>query len=316
MAGEQHLLVRFWGVRGSYPTPGAHTLRHGGNTSCVEVQVGERTLIFDAGSGIIRLGDALMERLARDVARQERLDLTLFITHGHGDHLVGFPFFAPLFDARTNIHLIGPNLAGQSIEQLVTPLMSPPYFPVDVRQLPSQRTFHTINEEVCLIWRGGRQGSGMEIYAREGLERERVTEADVKVVAKLMECHPQNGALIYRIEYAGKRIVYATDVEWREGCDPGFVRFIEGADLLIHDAQYTTPDYQQVKRGFGHSTVAMATEAAWRGQVRELILFHHEPTYDDDQLDRMEAEARTQFARTRSACEGMEIDLLAETQKV
>src|SRR6266700_489189 len=149
-AEKERFLVHFWGVRGSYPTPGAHTLRHGGNTSCVEVHVGGQNFVFDAGSGIIRLGEDLMQRAGGEV-----LNLSLFITHAHGDHLSGFPFFAPLFDAHTHLHLFGPKLAGQSIEQLVTPLMSPPYFPVDVRELPSHRTFHTVVDEQCISWSSG-----------------------------------------------------------------------------------------------------------------------------------------------------------------
>jgi ribonuclease BN (tRNA processing enzyme) len=119
-----------------------------------------------------------------------------------------------------------------------------------------------------------------------------------------------NGAILYRIEYAGRRMVYATDVEWREHYDPEFLAFAEGADLLIHDAQYTAEDYLH-KHGYGHSTIEMATGVANVAGVRELILFHHEPTYDDAKLDSMEAAAQTHFAQTRSACEGMEIDLLA-----
>ncbi len=306
MATIEHarFLLRFWGVRGSYPTPGSHTLRHGGNTACVEVQAGSHTLIFDAGSGIIGLGKDLMQA----AKKQKRLNVALFITHGHGDHLVGFPFFAPLFDSRTNIHLFGPRLADQDIEQLVTPLMSPPYFPVDVRQLPSQRTFHTITDDHYIIW--PHRDSEPEI--RECKKKLVATQdGELRVRAKFTRSHPLNGAIVYRIEYAGRCIVYATDVEWRDGYEQEFLNFVEGADVLIHDAQYTTREYLQMKQGYGHSTVSMATGVARAAHVRQLILFHHEPTYDDNKLDIMEKEARTYFRQTRSACEGMEIDLLA-----
>ena len=302
MADRKRFLVRFWGVRGSYPTPGPQTLRHGGNTSCVEVQAGEHTFVFDAGSGIIRLGEELMRRA--DGA--EKLDLVLFLTHAHGDHLVGFPFFAPLFDRRTHLDLFGPQLAGRNVEQIVTLLMSPPYFPVDMRDLPSCRTFHTVTDQQCITWSNGEHkpmvGDGADLAD---------DVAEVRVRALFTQSHPLNGAIIYRVDYAGRRVVYATDVEWSHGCESDFLALIEGADVLIHDAQYTVSDYQQLKRGYGHSTVEMAVEAAKAAHVGELILFHHEPTYDDNQLDQMEAEAQARFAHTRSACEGMEIDLLA-----
>lgn len=302
-AEQPRFLVRFWGVRGSYPTPGPHTLRHGGNTACVEVQAGMQTLIFDAGTGIIRLSDDLMKRSQG----KDKLNLALFITHGHGDHLVGFPFFSPLFDPRANIHLFGPQLAGKDIEELVTPFISPPYFPVDMRQLPSRRTFHTIVDEQYIVWYRGEPN----IYKDSAKWRAKSRDGEVSVSTQFTHSHPLDGAVIYRVEYAGRSVVYATDVEWQYGCEPAFLDFIEGADVLIHDAQYTNEDYRRVKQGYGHSTVEMATNVANAAHVGELILFHHEPTYDDDQLDTMEASARTHFERTRSACEGMQIDLLA-----
>jgi phosphoribosyl 1,2-cyclic phosphodiesterase len=300
----QQFRIRFWGVRGSYPTPGPGTIRYGGNTACVEIQAGAHTLVFDAGSGIIRLGQELMKRHER-----EELRLSLFITHAHSDHLIGFPFFVPLFNPHTTIHLFGPTLAGQDTEQLMTTVMSPPYFPVDVRQLPSRRTYHTITDKQSVIWK--HEDAEPEIKRASGHSLNSKTP-DLRVVAKFTQSHPLDGALSYRIEYAGRRVVYATDVEWGKGYDPGFLEFAHDADILIHDAQYTTLDYQQTKHGFGHSTVEMATSAAQAAGVRELILFHHEPTYSDDQLDRMEAEAKACFTHTRSAREGMEIDLLAE----
>jgi phosphoribosyl 1,2-cyclic phosphodiesterase len=301
---ESQFLIHFWGVRGSYPTPGSETLRHGGNTACVEIRAGQQTLIFDSGSGIIGLGSVLMDRLKS----QDGLRLALFVSHAHMDHLLGFPFFTPLFDARTSIHLFGPQLAGKSVEELLTPLMSPPYFPVDIRQLPSRRFFHTISGSEVIVWHGGKSGPRIYPYAEVDFQGK---EGELCVISKFTQQHPLNGSVVYRIEYKGYSVVYATDVEWSNGCEQDFLDFIAGADVLIHDAQYTEHDYREVKHGYGHSTIEMATEAARTAHVRELVLFHHEPTYSDRQLDIMEAQARARFDHTRSACEGMEIDLFS-----
>jgi ribonuclease BN (tRNA processing enzyme) len=185
--------------------------------------------------------------------------------------------------------------------------MSPPYFPVDIRQLPSRRTYHTISDGQSVIWQHGSDEPVVCEWFASHLHMKETT--DLRVVAKFTNNHPLNGVLSYRIEYAGRSLVYATDVEWSNGCDPEFLAFVKGAHLLIHDAQYSAYDYQ-TKHGFGHSTVEMAADTAHAAHVNELILFHHEPTYDDKQLDLMEAEAQTCFARTHSAYEGMEIDLL------
>jgi phosphoribosyl 1,2-cyclic phosphodiesterase len=303
MSEAERFFVRFWGVRGSYPTPGAHTVRHGGNTACIEVQAGAHTVILDAGSGIIRLGEDLLSR-----APDQPINISLLITHAHSDHLIGFPFFAPLFERRTSIDICGPTLEGRSIERILTPLMSPPYFPVDIHKLPSQRRFHIVTGEQCLVWRPGTESCPSIV---DGAPED--DQADLRVFAKFTQSHPMNGALHYRVEYARHSIVYATDVEWDKECDPEFLAFARGADLLIHDAQYTAADYAATKHGFGHSTVAMATDVARAAQVDTLILFHHEPNYTDEQLDALEKTAQASFPRSHSACEGMTIDMLATT---
>jgi phosphoribosyl 1,2-cyclic phosphodiesterase len=298
--------ARFWGVRGSYPTPGQQTVRYGGNTSCVEVQAGTQTIILDAGSGIIRLGYDLLRRHADG----SPIDVSLFITHGHGDHLIGLPFFSPIYESRTHMGFFGPRLSGRTIQELVTPLMSQPYFPVDIRKLPSHRAFHTLQGTECITWREGESEPLIEQHVA------RPSERDVCLTVRLTSSHPLDGAAIYQVAYAGRRLVYATDVEWKERCEPAFLEFVRGADVLIHDAQYTPDDYFTAKQGFGHSSFQVATQVARDAQVGTLILFHHEPTYDDDKLDALQAGARAQFARSYSACEGMEIDLLADVPMV
>jgi phosphoribosyl 1,2-cyclic phosphodiesterase len=304
MAEKPRFRVRFWGVRGSYPVPGTQTLRYGGNTACVEVDASGRTLVLDAGSGIIALGDSLLRR-----SNGNALHIALLITHAHGDHLLGLPFFAPLYEPTVSIDFFGPRLAGRDVEGLVVPVMSPPYFPVDIRQLPSQRAFYTLEDNMWIIWKPGCK-QPLLLQENQAAWEPPPLPTEVRVHARFTTLHPQNGSLLYAIEHAGRRLIYATDLEWGEEYQSEMLAFLERADLLIHDAQYTPEDYQHSRRGFGHSTYEMAATVAQLARVRELVLFHHEPTYDDQKLERIESATRRQFSRSRLAREAMEIDLL------
>ncbi len=301
MVDQREFKVRFWGVRGSYPTPGPHTVRYGGNTACVELQVGGHTIILDAGTGIIGLGQDLLQRTT------EPLDLSVFFTHAHGDHLIGFPFFAPLFEKRARIAFFGPELVGQTLEQTIHPIMADPYFPVDLHDLPALLHFHTLQVGQTISW--GMNEPQPQVFNDSG-ELSALDKDQPVVRACYTSCHPRNGSLSYRIEYAGRSFVFATDVEWEQECEEDFVEFAGGADVLVHDAQYTGEEYA-IKRGYGHSSVEMATNVAKQAGAKCLILFHHNPGYDDPKLDQLQDLARSHFARTEVAFEGMEINLLA-----
>jgi ribonuclease BN (tRNA processing enzyme) len=168
-----------------------------------------------------------------------------------------------------------------------------------------------------ITWRAGEHEARIEMgKAGKAQAAQQASQDEVCLTMALTSSHPLDGAAVYQIAYGGRRLVYATDVEWKERCESEFLEFIRGADVLIHDAQYTSDDYYAAKQGFGHSRVQAATQVAREAEVGTLILFHHEPTYDDDKLDALQAEAQSQFARTYSAYESMEIDLLKDVPTV
>lgn len=300
-------LVRFWGVRGSYPVSTVATLGVGGNTACVEVQAGGHELILDAGTGLIALGRALNRCLGG-----LPLVATLLFSHLHYDHILGLPFFDPLYQAGSRLYLAGPRMAGNSFAQSLYAAFTSPYFPVDLRDVPASCQFSTLDVGATLEWYPDQQapqlwGAGARTPAPEGQSSPHEV---LRVTCLYTSAHPRNGCLVFRIEYAGRSLVYATDVEGGMGSDEALIRFARGADLLIHDAQYTEEAYHASKRGFGHSTVQMASAIASAAQVRRLLLFHHDPEHDDAALERLCQEARLRFPATDLASEGLEVKLL------
>ena len=269
--------VRFWGVRGSTPTPLAENLVYGGNTACVEVRTdGNEILIFDSGTGIRLLGKALEEEFNGSTIRAH-----VFFSHFHIDHIQGLPFFTPLYseDNHFTFYFAGRRDANLVMDALAG-IMANPYFPIDMSKLPCVRDYIDLVEGTF-----------------------RVAEASI-LVKKLN--HPQ-GCVGYRITQNGKVIAYCTDVEqgpeWSEN---NFKELAQDADCLIVDAQYTPEEYPD-HVGWGHSTWKQSVESAVEVNAKQVVLFHHDPYHDDDAIEEILALARQIHPDVVAAREGLEV---------
>jgi phosphoribosyl 1,2-cyclic phosphodiesterase len=304
---SDELRVKFWGVRGSHPTPGAGTVKYGGNTACVEISVGDKTLILDAGTGIIPLGHDLARRVA---AKKRPLQVTLLFSHLHHDHTQGFPFFAPAYMPNAKLNIFGPGVSPESLEEVLENNQSPTTFPVGLGEMAAAKNIRSLRETQVVVWdEAGVRVTGIAPIAEAGTKLD-----DEALVVRIHRsyAHP-GGVYVYHVTWRGQSIVYATDTEGYIGTDRRLVGFAHGTDVLIHDAQYAEEHYRgqmagfQATQGYGHSTATMACEVATAAEVGKLVLFHHDPAYDDEMLDRIEGEARTRFANTVAAYEGLEV---------
>ncbi len=276
--------IQIWGVRGSIPTPGPETVRYGGNTSCVSVEIGEFLLILDAGSGIRALGDTLVKWPG---------EILVFLTHLHWDHVQGLLFFAPLYQPGRSITLQTPERKMKSLELIAG--VDGLHFPLKPYQI----------------------GSVIAINRRDPVRKLRANGIRFR---RKQVTHPGvcDG---FRVEYGGRSLVFIPDneidppypkkIEWES-----LVEFCQDADVLIHDAQYLPSD-MPFKRGWGHSQVSQTCELASAAKVKQLVLFHHDPIRSDDALDVVQENARQWFADVKSpvkcsaGAEGMEFFLEA-----
>ncbi len=303
---SNEMKVRFWGVRGSYPTPGAETVKYGGNTASVEVQAGNRTMILDAGTGVIPLG--------HELARTKRAgEILLLLSHLHHDHTQGFPFFVPAYMPNAKLHIYGPDGTHESMKNVLERNQSSETFPLGLRDMASSKDIQAVRESQVIVW----DEAGVRVAeSASGLSDEAVVIRIHKSYA-----HP-GGVFIYRITWHGKSVVYATDTEGYVGTDKRLVKFAKDADVLIHDAQYLDEHYWgqlegfPATQGFGHSTVTMACEVALASEAGQLILFHHDPSYTDDMIAGMENTAKSLFAESTAAYEGLELVLREENMSV
>ncbi len=299
------LRVKFWGVRGSYPAPGADTVKYGGNTACVEIRAGERTIILDAGTGIIPLG--------RELARRRAPEVVLLFSHLHHDHTQGFPFFVPAYMPNARLHIFGPGGTPETLGHVLENNQSSETFPVSLRDMAAAKDIQSVRESQVIVW----GGAGVRVTGAG------VGSDDEAVVIRIHKsyAHP-GGVYVYRITWHGKSVVYATDTEGYVGMDRKLVQFAKDADVLIHDAQYSEEHYRgqlagfPSTQGYGHSTVTMACEVAAAAEVGQLVLFHHDPAYSDALVAGMEASGRAQFREARAAYEGLEIDLTRASSSV
>lgn len=275
--------IRLWGTRGSLPTPGPHTVRYGGNTACVEVGARPGSIVvLDAGTGIRRLGAALTS----DVARVD-----ILLSHLHMDHVQGLAFFEGLYRTGAEIHIWGPGSHRSTLGRRLSTYFSPPLFPVRLADLPAQPTLHDLPLT----------GAAFEIPG-------------VQVEAELV-CHP-GPTLGYRLTAGAVTLTYIPDHEpaigqmrlprepqWTSGFD-----LAAGADVLIHDAQYSDDEYRR-RVGWGHSSIEHALAFATAARARHLIGFHHDPDHSDAQLDALFAASRRERSGSPAFTPAMEGDV-------
>jgi phosphoribosyl 1,2-cyclic phosphodiesterase len=296
-------IVRFWGTRGSYPVPGPSTLRYGGNTTCVELQIGSHTIIVDAGTGLINLGHELIRRSKESGAP---IRATLLLTHMHHDHTQGFPYFLPAYIGTSVLYIIGPRTFEEDLEETLSHAVLPPSFPISLPEMPSLKIVRSLRETETILYDAAQSEPRICNVFHDPIE---VGPDTVRVHVHKSYAHPRNGVYIYRVEWRGKSVVFASDTEGYAGTDQRLVGFARDADLIIHDAQYSHDDYVRSRQGWGHSTPQMACEVAREAGARRLVLTHHEPRYDDEQVADLEAQARALFPDTTAAFEGLEIRL-------
>ena len=269
--------IKFWGVRGSIPVPGATTAKYGGNTPCVEIRCGDKIIILDAGSGIRELGNVLMKEMP--------IEANILLSHLHWDHIQGFPFFTPAFCEESKINLFAEKKLNKTFESLMNGQMMYPHFPIALGDLNAHITFNEVEY-------GDELNFG-------------------KVVIKTSRNNHTDGSIAFRIEYKGKAVVYATDTEHYACVDPVLSKAAEGADYIIYDSMYSDDEYTgkvgMSRMGWGHSTWQEGIRLAKHAKIKNLILFHHDPEHTDKMLDNILRAAKKEFKNTIAAYEGLEI---------
>ncbi len=269
--------VKFWGVRGSVPSFGVDTVEFGGNTPCMEIHASGRTMVFDAGSGIRALGESLLDR---NIA-----DIDLFFTHCHYDHIIGLPFFRPLYHEHVSVRMWSGHLPGRmSTQQIVADFMRSPFFPVGPDAFHAQIDYRDFQPGATIPLSGG-------------------------ITVRTAPLNHPDSAVGYRLEFAGKSACFVTDTEHVPGTpDASVLGLIANTDLVVYDAPYTDAEFDQY-RGYGHSTWEEGVRLCRAAGARRLVIFAHWPWRTDSALASIERAADAAFPGTVVAREGMVIAL-------
>lgn len=270
--------VKFWGVRGSFPCAGPNFQEYGGNTSCVEVRCGDLTIILDAGTGLQRLGESLQSAHA-----------LLLLSHTHIDHILGLPFFAPLYRRDFTLDIAAGHLSDpDALQHAIRQVMSPPIFPLTLESCASQKRWH-------------------HFTPGQNFTHPKLAEAGVQVQTLALN-HP-GGATGYRITYQGTSLCYITDIEHTAPTpDKDLLGFVRDTDLLIYDSSYDDDQFDAAK-GWGHSTWQQAVRLAQAANARQLALFHHDHLATDALLRTREQEAKKMLPSTFLAKDNLDLSI-------
>lgn len=270
--------IKFWGVRGSIPVPDSRMIKYGGNTTCVEARLGKRLLIIDAGTGIRKLGE--------DLAKRKIHNFDLFLTHSHWDHIQGFPFFAPVYNPKTNINILGCTSSYKRLKDILSQQMSYEYFPIRFDDLNANILF----SEAC-----------NDYYKIDGHEVHTI-QTNHTIFTAGLSIKSKNNKFVFITDNELSPKKFTTSFE-------DFVSFCKDADYLIHDAQFTKSEYKK-RNGWGHSSFEDALKLALRANVKNLGFTHHDPSRHDNELQLIENKFKT-FCKK----EGYKINVFAVQEK-
>ena len=301
---EFYAVVR--GVRGSYNAADADCMDFGGHTISLEVRVGGHIIIFDAGTGIISLGQELMAAHHAG-ANGRSIVASLFLSHTHHDHVHGLPFFEPAHSRAGLINVYGLRPLAGDLSEVLTHQVRHSYFPLDLTELAAIQEVRSLDDRDVVVF--GEPGTLPTVELRNGFDPD-AHQDQVVLYPQKNTAHPKGGTLFFRVEYLGRSLVFATDTEGYVGGDTRLINFARDATLLVHDTQYTYEEYRELRQGWGHSTIEMATAVAKQAGVKHMAMVHDDPSYRDAVVAGLERAAQSIFPNAFAPREGSRIDLL------